>query len=78
MIWREFPLQISGLFSEQWLLMADFSGGKKTVFWERFLGGETSGCMIQFDDHIAQMGWFNHQQGWFIYQYLQGFSAPSL
>ena len=47
-----------------------------------FLGGETSiifliftpnpGEMIQFDEHILQMGWFNHQTDEFIQGSLDG------
>ena len=38
---------------------------KETVFlgagFKHFLFSPLPGEMIQFDDHIFQMGWFNHQ-----------------
>ena len=37
-------------------------GGNWKIFWHFYL--EISGKMIQFDEHIFQMGWFNHQSAW--------------
>ena len=42
--------------------MVDLGGGFKCVLFSP-LPGE----MIQFDEHIFQMGWFNHQPVDFFY-----------
>ena len=47
------PLKIFKVNKEDWLLLG---GGFKDFLFSPLLGE-----MIQFDDHIFEMGWFNHQ-----------------
>ena len=50
---RSFQFQVSILFARWW-------------FQRFFLSSPLVGEMIQFDQHIFQMGWFNHQPVWSV------------
>ena len=43
----------------------DLGGGNSNIF---YFQPDPRGFMIQFDEHIFQVGWFIHQVGWFIHQ----------
>ena len=45
-----------------WVLLVTYLGGG----FKHFLFSSLFGEMIQFDEHIFQMGWFNHQQVTFL------------
>ena len=45
----------------------DLGGGFNNLLFASLFGE-----MIPFDEHIVQMGWFNHQQKWWVWRLLLG------